>query len=203
MKMNILAFVDSHGMADAMREIERKAKFAEVIVCAGDFTIFERDMDKLLKRMDGWGKPVLVIPGNHESEAGLSKACRGLQNVECFHKKAKIINNVLFMGYGGGGFERKTPELEKFFEENKEFLKIAPTKIFFFHAPPYDTRLDLLGRNHNGSESEAKIISRYRPQIVVCGHFHENAGKNQKIEGTFLINPGPGGAVVEIERISK
>ena len=73
--MHILAFVDSHGMADAMKELERKAKFADIILCAGDFTIFERDMDKVLKRMNSFGKPVLLIHGNHESESELQKAC--------------------------------------------------------------------------------------------------------------------------------
>jgi len=201
--MKILAFVDSHGSADAMREIEKKAKFADIILCAGDFTIFERDIEKMLKRMDSFGKPVLVLHGNHESEATMQKACKGYENLEFFHKKAKIVNNMLFMGYGGGGFERKTPELEKFFRENERFIELAHTKIFMFHAPPYDTRLDLIGRNHNGSETESHLISKYNPQIVVCGHFHENSGKNQKVGNTFVINPGPYGEMIEIELISK
>lgn len=201
--MKLLAFVDSHGMPKAMREIERKAKNADIVLCAGDFTIFERDMEKLLKRLDSLGKPVFIIPGNHEGESSLERACRKLENVEFFHKKIKLINNVLFAGYGGGGFERKTPELEKFFTENNSLIRIAPTKIFFFHAPPFDTRLDLIGKSHNGSETETRLIKKYRPQIVVCGHFHENSGKSQKLEGTFLVNPGPEGAIIEIELISK
>ncbi len=201
--MHILAFVDSHGSAQAMEKIEKKAKFADIILCAGDFTIFERDLDKLLKRLNSLGKPVLIIHGNHEGESSMQKACRELENVEFFHRKAKLFNNVLFMGYGGGGFERKTPDLEKFFKENEGFIKLAKTKIFMFHAPPYNTRLDQLGRNHNGSESETRVIEKYRPQIVVCGHFHENMGKNQKLGGTFLINPGPYGEVMEIELVSK
>lgn len=197
--MKILAFVDSHGSAEAMRLLERKAKQADIVLCAGDFTIFERDLDKILKRMDSWGKPLFIIPGNHESLTSMQKACKGLQNVECFHKKIKLFNNVLFAAYGGGGFERKTPELEKFFEENRSLIRMAQTKVFMFHAPPLDTKLDIIGRNHNGNETESRLISRYKPQIVVCGHFHENSGKSQKLEGTFLLNPGPEGVVLDIE----
>jgi Icc-related predicted phosphoesterase len=167
-------------------------------VCAGDISIFEREMDKILARLDSFGKPILIIHGNHESEEHLAKACKGLQNVEFFHKKAKIINNVLFMGYGGGGFDKHTPELADFFRENKEFLDVAKHKVFIFHAPPKDTRLDFIGKNHNGSQTERMLIFRHKPDLVVCGHFHENFGKSEYMAGALVVNPGPLGWIVEV-----
>jgi uncharacterized protein len=196
--MRILAFVDSHGNPMAMRELEKKSKKADILLCAGDLTVFEQDMEKVLKRFDSWGKPMLIIPGNHEGESSLQKACKQFPNLEFFHKKAKIINNILFIGFGGGGFEKTTPELADFFRKNKEFLELTETKVFMFHAPPYNTKVDLIGRSHNGSQTEKELIMRYKPDLTVCGHFHENFGKSEKVGKGIVINPGPYGWLIEL-----
>ena len=196
--MKILAFVDSHGNKRAMEALEREAKTADVLVCAGDISVFEQELDKILKQIDSWGKPVLMLHGNHESEADMARACKGLQNVEFFHKKAKIINNILFIGYGGGGFEKKTPDLADFFKSQEILLNSSEKKVFLFHAPPLGTKLDLIGRSHNGNQTEKELILRYKPDLVVCGHFHENADKREQTEGGVLINPGPAGWLIEL-----
>jgi Icc-related predicted phosphoesterase len=196
--MRILAFVDSHGNKRAMEALEREARTADLLVCAGDVSVFEQDLDKILRKIDSWGKPVLMLHGNHESEADMVKACKGLQNVEFFHKKAKIINNILFIGYGGGGFEKKTPELADFFKSHEILLNSCEKKVFLFHAPPLDTKLDLIGSSHNGNQTEKELILRYKPGLVVCGHFHENADKRERTEGGVLINPGPAGWLIEL-----
>ena len=196
--MKILAFVDSHGNKKAMDVLERESKKVDLILCAGDISIFEQDLDKILKRMDGWGKPILMLHGNHESEADMARACKGLQNIEFFHKKAKLINNILFMGFGGGGFEKKTPEMADFFKSRKILLNSAKTKVFIFHAPPYDTKLDHIGSSHNGNHTSKELILEYEPDLVVCGHFHENANKRERLGKGVLLNPGPSGWVVEL-----
>ncbi|MBW3023162.1 metallophosphoesterase, partial [Candidatus Woesearchaeota archaeon] len=39
--MKILAFADPHASLPALKEVEKKAKDADVILCAGDISIFE------------------------------------------------------------------------------------------------------------------------------------------------------------------
>ena len=56
--MKLLAFVDMHGSLKALRSIEKKAKKADLLVCAGDLTIFEQGMGYLLHELDKLGKPV-------------------------------------------------------------------------------------------------------------------------------------------------
>jgi len=38
--MKILAFVDVHGSAACLKEIEKKSKKVDIILCAGDLTVF-------------------------------------------------------------------------------------------------------------------------------------------------------------------
>jgi len=42
---------------------------------------------------------------------------------------------------------------------------------------------------HVGSRSVARIVEKYRPRAVLCGHIHESPGI---VEGEVtMINPGP------------
>ena len=42
--MNILCVADMHGSWKAYKDIKKKAKKADIIIMAGDFTIFEREI---------------------------------------------------------------------------------------------------------------------------------------------------------------
>jgi len=77
--------------------------------------------------------------------------------------------------------------------------------IFVFHAPPYDTHLDVaptldssmrmqsgLGSapfQHVGSKAVRQVIEKYQPLVSVHGHIHESAGK-EKIRNTWCFNHG-------------
>ena len=70
--------------------------------------------------------------------------------------------------------------------------------ILLTHAPPYRTKLDKLGRNYAGNKSFRNFIEKYKIDLHICGHLHENFGKEDKIKNTKIINPGPFGKIVEI-----
>jgi len=102
--MKILAFVDLHGSARALEKIKTQSKQADIIVCAGDISIFENNLDKLLLELNKLKKPVLIIPGNHEEDSGLSELTNMFDNITDIHKKTFIKEDYLFLGYGGSGF---------------------------------------------------------------------------------------------------
>jgi len=75
-----------------------------------------------------------------------------------------------------------------------------------FHAPPYNTQLDLAPKLdkklrvmmridgspelvHVGSKSVRKFIEKYEPKLGLHGHIHE-AAADQKIGRTVVVNPG-------------
>ncbi|MBI1936270.1 metallophosphoesterase [Candidatus Woesearchaeota archaeon] len=201
--MKILAFTDTHGSMMLLKKIERKARYynADLLVCAGDISIFERGIFSILKRLNKIGKKIIIVHGNHEDAHTLSKYSKSFKNLIFIHKKPYAENNLLFLGYGGGGFSIRDREFEKIIQQR--FSKIINDNkdkkiILITHAPPYGTRLDRIGKNYCGNKSIRKFIERNKVDLHICGHLHENFGKEDKIGKTKLINPGPFGKMILI-----
>jgi uncharacterized protein len=202
--MRILTFVDTHGSEKHLNKIVEKAHNADIIVCAGDLTIFENELEQILRRLNSTGKPVLVIHGNHETGTSMITAAASLPNIHIIHKSYFLMNDIIFFGFGGGGFGHVDPRFEIWSDTvNKtiEDLEKRHSKELKFvlvtHAPPYGTNLDDLG-SHVGSKSIMQFVQECQPEILICGHIHECAGNQQKIKNTIAINPGPDGVMLEL-----
>ena len=65
--MKILAFVDTHASLTALKKLQEKAKKhkPDVVVCAGDISIFEDHIEILMKKVSKLGKKVLVNTAHH------------------------------------------------------------------------------------------------------------------------------------------
>lgn len=194
--MKIIAFADLHGSEKAFKKLQKKVKKEkpDYILCAGDITVFERDMDKILDKIATLGK-VYMIHGNHEEAKDVRKACRKRPNIKFVHRKIVKLGKYKLIGYGGGGFSKREKDFEKFIKENK----IGKDIILMTHGPPYGTKLDYLDYfgEHVGCESYTKFIKKYKPLVAISGHLHENFDKTDKIGKTKLINPGPMGEIIE------
>ena len=197
--MKILAFVDLHGSMSILRKIISRAKKPDIglIINAGDYTIFGDRHRHILKELNKVNKPVLVIHGNHESESKARKYCRALKNCIFIHNKVYKKNNYVFFAWGGGGFSLTDREFEKAARKFREQFKNRKI-ILITHAPPYKTRIDEIYKEHAGNKSIKNFIIKYKPVLAVSGHLHENAGRQDKLGKTIIINPGPRGKVLEI-----
>ncbi len=195
--MKILAFSDIHGDFEALERLRRKAEEVDVVVCAGDLTVFENELERVVEELDSFQKPVLVIHGNHELDASLERACSKTRNVKFIHGKHVEIKGVLFLGYGGGGFSFEYPE---FAEVRKRFEEVVKNRqvVFIIHGPPYDTEVDELMGDHVGNLTMREFIDEAKPDVVICGHIHENFGREDKVGETYILNPGPEGRVIEV-----
>jgi putative phosphoesterase len=198
--MKILAFVDVHGSLKALDKIKAKAKDVDIVVCSGDISIFENNLDKLLMELNKLNKTILIVPGNHEEDSDLSQVVQMFDNITDIHKKSFVDGNYLFLGYGGSGFSMVDKE---FIKASKKFEKeIGKNKdkkvILVTHAPPYKTKLDNIMGEYCGNKSIKNFVVKVKPDLVIAGHLHENSGKEDKIKGIKLINPGPFGKIVDI-----
>lgn len=192
--MKILAFVDMHGNLSALKQIEAKAKEADLVICAGDFTVFEQFIDIIMKRFSKIKKPVLIIHGNHESASVVKAYCSLYKNLIFLHKKSVSIKNYTFIGYGGGGFTA----IDKGFEKWANKIKIKDKKVILVtHAPPYNTKIDTINKEPCGNKSIRRFIEKAKPILAVSGHLHECKGQD-KLNKTLLINPGPSGKIITI-----
>ncbi len=199
--MKILAFTDMHGSLQALRSIEKKVKKLnpDILVCAGDISIFEHGIAGIIRRLSRLGKKVIIVHGNHEDASTFNRYSKIYKNVVFIHKNYVFAEDVLFLGYGGGGFSSVDREFEnvaikkfkKAIEENK-----GKKTVLLTHAPPYKTRLDSLDNGHCGNKSIRHFAEKNEVDILICGHLHENFGKEDKIKKTRVINPGPFGKIL-------
>lgn len=195
--MKILIFTDNHGSLTSISKVIKKSKNADLLIQAGDISIFEQNLDYLFKKISKINKDILILPGNHESETILRKECSFYKNIIYFHKKIKKINDILFIGHGGGGFSITDKDFEDFIKKNKKIVKNNKKIVLIVHQPPYGA-LDLVMKEHTGNKSYRDFIYRYKPILVACGHLHEHEEKQQKIRKTLVINPGPNGRIITL-----
>ena len=201
--MKILAFTDTHGSLQALRRIEQKVRVQkpDLLVCAGDISIFEHGIIGIMRRLNKLNKKIIMIHGNHENDSTFRKLSKSFKNIIFVHKTYHVENDALFLGYGGGGFTLYDKEFEKI--ASTKFKKIIKSNkdnkiILVTHAPPYKTRLDRLIQGHCGSKSIRHFVDKNKIDLLICGHLHENFGKEDRIKKTKVINPGPFGKIVEV-----
>ena len=198
--MKILTFVDLHGSLTALKEIKKKSKDVDIILCGGDISVFEQDIDFLISELSKTKKQIIIVHGNHEDPNNLKKVCSKYKNIHFIHKSKKKIGNTLFIGYGGGGFtfedtefDKITPKLEKWIKAHKNGKVIVVS-----HAPPFGTKVDKMGVEFVGNISLREFIIKNKIDFFTCGHIHETAGKKDKLKGTSILNPGPKGKIITI-----
>ncbi len=200
--MKILAFVDMHGSSKALKILKRKTtKFKpDIIICAGDLTIFGNLMHELLAQLNKLKKQILIVHGNHEPWLQLKQLCSKFKKIRYLHKKIIFVKDILFIGYGGGGFSYTDKEFECWTRQIQPRLKKCKRIIFIAHAPPYGTKADLVLDGHCGNKSYKKFILRNKEKIklVISGHIHETSGVSESMGPIKIINPGAYGTIIDI-----
>ncbi len=200
--MKIFAFADLHGDLKALKDVKKKLKAnrPDAVVCAGDLSIFGDNFFYLVNEIDELGIPFFLIHGNHEDNSMIKKAEQMMEHTINLHKKAHIYKDYLFIGWGGGGFSH----VDKSFEaETAKFKKIIKEKnikkiVLVTHAPPYKTKLDKIHGTYAGNKSFRTFIIEAKPVLHVCGHLHENEGKQDALGKTLVINPGYLGRFISV-----
>jgi Icc-related predicted phosphoesterase len=199
--MKIMIFSDVHADLKEAASIAKRAKSKNVdlMICAGDMSFFGQGIQETVSEFDV-GIPLLIIPGNHETEGQIEAVERKFHFVKNIHLKSRKINSVNFFGCGGSNktpFSTPNELTEKEFKNMLSTFKDNGEEVFFVtHEPPFNTKLDFIGA-HKGNKAIRQFIEKYRPSYCICGHFHENAGKEDKIGRTRIINPGDG-KIIEI-----
>ena len=193
--MKLLLFSDVHNDEKKLLKLKKKCGKADFAICAGDFTRFGTGMDKMLRLMNSFEKPVLLVHGNHENPSDLKLKCKNKKNIIYIHKKTYKTGDYRFVGHGGEGFTLKSEDFEKF--SKKLSFKKGEKLILVTHQPPYKTKLDHIW-DHHGNKSYKDFINKSKPVLAVCGHLHETAGMAVKIGRTIVANPGPDGMIKEV-----
>ncbi len=196
--MKLLVFTDTHGNKTAIKQVVNKSKEADLLVCAGDISNFSSGLNSILREFKNINKKMLIIPGNHESNEDIQEACRKFDFLINIHLKKYKIKDVVFFGFGTGGFSKVDHELEEVmkilkFDEKEKLVLVS-------HGPPFGTKLDYLDniQSYRGSKTVREFIKKFKPNFAICGHLHENEKKEDKLNDTLILNPGKYGKIIDV-----
>ncbi len=191
-KTKVLAVGDFHGdtrFAEKMAKIA-KDKNVDLVILTGDHTFAESSIDGLIGPFAKNKKPVLIIPGNHES------ASTNSMMAEIYAPYAKNLHGYYFtknnLGIFGAGTANMgihnitDPEIFKLLKRSHNKIKDIKKKIMVTHIHPKNTKFEFSG--WSGSNAVRKAIVEFQPDIAICSHIHEAAGLEDKIGKTKIIN---------------
>jgi uncharacterized protein len=197
--VKVLAFSDLHtDLTRAARLVERSSG-ADVVVGVGDFASVHAGLEETIDALRGIECPALVVPGNNETEAALREACRGWASATVLHGERAEVDGVAFFGLGAGvpvtpwdwSFDLTEDQAARLLEPCPEGCVLA------VHSPPRG-HVDQSRGRHLGSESVARAIEAKRPRLALCGHIHEQWGRESELGPTRVINLGPDGTMLEV-----
>lgn len=154
-------------------------------------------------------EPKSISPGYYEDKL------KKFQNIILIDKKKKQINNIDIIGHGGyldvtefvknpidKDKKKQKKRLQRYNKDSNKLDKLFFNKkpkrdfIFVVHYTPYGIfdkvkfkQSPMYGK-HIGWMPYNKIINKYKPQIVICGHMHEYQGV-KKLAKTNVVAIGP------------
>ncbi len=198
--MKVLVFGDTHGIDD-FSYLEELAKDADMILCLGDITFFMSDIDAILEGLSLFAekmkKPFLITHGNHEYD--LDVFIEDYPSLIYLHEEVFEYNGVCVIGHGGAGFSRREPRVQSFFDTVYSSISFdQKSVVWLFHAPPHKTVDFRPDWGYCGSITRRELIEKYAPSLVVAGHIHDAIGTQVQVNTTHVVNPGPGGMLIEI-----
>jgi len=182
-----------------MEELIARAARKDInfIVCCGDISTFGNGLKYNLTKLNSLGKKVYIVPGNHEEGAEFADIIAKYANLVNVDRRALLVEDYVFLGYGGGGFTLQDAEFRK--TARNWYGKYNGKKILLItHQPPFGTKLDRLGERHVGNKDFSAFILRVKPKLALSGHLHETVGIVDSIEETKIANPGWEGMVIEL-----
>jgi hypothetical protein len=199
-KTKILAVGDIHGDTGLVKKLAEKAKKeqVDVVILAGDLTFVEQSVKNLIGPFIKAKKQVLLIPGNHESNATINFLAGMYPHTKNIHGYSIKRGDLGIFGAGGGDVINVTPDKEIFraLKQGHDKIKDSKKKIMVTHMHPKGSKAEFSG--FTGSKSVRKAIKEFKPNVLISAHIHEASGIEEKIEGTKVINVSRKAKIFEI-----
>jgi uncharacterized protein len=194
--VRILAFSDLHRDERSARSLVERSTRVDVVAGVGDFASMHRGLDDMIDVLRVIDRPVLLVPGNNETDDALRSACAGWPSATVLHGETSEIGGVRFFGLGGGvpvtpwdwSFDLTEQQAERM------LVALSPGAVLLVHSPPkghVDRGL--------GSAAVLRAVQQQRPRLVLCGHVHECWGQQSRVGDVPVRNLGPSGVVIDLD----
>jgi Icc-related predicted phosphoesterase len=206
----VLAFTDPHGdVGDARKVVEMAAQERpDIIVCSGDFSLFGNNWRGLFQELSRMKRNIYLVGGNHEAD-GLMRLLTREYPFFMDTDYTTLEENGILVG-GIPGYDRDFWPSRAVNEEvvamaHHIWNKRDHSKPFVFltHYPPSGAVDGLLNTppDAGGSTTVASVIRSIKPDLVITGHYHEDFGCCGRLTESWIVNPGPSGRILLIDRI--
>ena len=216
--MKIIYVTDLHGnkaVYEKFLALLAKSRDIKAAIIGGDISPgydieTQRDflenwlLPRLREFRKSCNKPIFIMMGNDDYFINMDLLYKakndGLLNI--LHDDVHKIGDYYLVGYP---FVNPTPSIIKDWEKQEIEIekdlegiskKTDPKRtVYVFHAPPFDTALDVLYSGmHVGSIAIKRFIQSKKPMLTLHGHIHESPDMSGKIferfGKTLSANPG-------------
>jgi len=187
--MRVYAVADIHGKNERFERIRNNLSDlkANILVVAGDISNFIQP-EKILSRLNALPVPVLVIRGNSDLKR-VDHLFSAFPNCIPIHAVRTMIRSIPVVGIGG---TLPIPFGSRIcLNETLRLKKFAPLvnthTVLVTHTPPYGYQDRVMGRFHAGSKGLLKLVKKCQPQVIICGHIHEDGGM-ASVGKTHVVN---------------
>ena len=200
-KTRILAIGDIHGDTGLVKKLAEKAKKEKIdlVILAGDLTFADTSTKNLIGPFLKAKKEVLLIPGNHESNATIEFLTEKYPNAKNIHGYSLHKNGLGIFGAGTADIGINTTtnsEMFKLLEKGHKEIEKSKRKIMVTHMHPKGSKSEFSG--WEGSSAIKKAIEKFQPDILINSHIHEAGGIEEKIGKTKVINVSRKAKIFEI-----
>lgn len=201
-KTKIMAVADLHGDSAMAKKLAKKAKEekVDIVILAGDVTLFDTEMKNVVKPFEDAGKEILLVPGNHETSDTINNIASVYQGAKNIHGYAVQKNNVGIFGAGydpsTGPFWIDEKELFDKLKKGHKKIKNLDKKILVAHTHHKGSKAEEFG--FEGSEALKKAIKEFEPDFLISGHIHSAGGLQEKIGKTTVFHVGRKAKIFEI-----
>jgi len=189
--VRIALISDTHGFHD---EITIPA--CDILIHSGDYSGYG-DMRELIAFNQWLGtldqcENIVVVDGNHDIFAykSHSTARALLTNAIYLRDEMTTINGLKIWGspwsrtYGNWAYMTEEAELLKKYNRIPENIDILVS-----HTPVYGILDHVPGFGSAGSVAlRDEVKDRIKPRLLVCGHLHDDGGKQKTVDGTIYVN---------------
>lgn len=196
--MKIFATADLHGSQYRLNIVLENIDYysPDLVVVCGDITQF--GPGEVAKNfLNQIPRPTFVVPGNIDTTDVVGALSES--TATNIHMHRVTHQGVSFLGINGVN----DAETSQFLTDDEKQTLLVNVDVLVTHVPPYGLQDKVFLGMHSGSKILREIVDRWKPQLVLCGHIHENPGFTSTNDGTIVVNCSMGkrggGALITIE----
>ncbi|ABK14133.1 metallophosphoesterase family protein [Methanothrix thermoacetophila] len=198
--MRLICIADVHDAPSRLWFLEGRS--ADLMVIAGDLHN-DGTPDtavRVLDQLSRFPQMKLIIPGNMDPRTFAEDLWRS-HGLIPIHRSTFVIGKVGFVGMGGmvarnpkrigdpARYYHSDEDLYRTLTDLLRSIRDLDRRVVVVHQPPRGVRDRLYNGELSGSSGLRRVIEELQPDLVICGHIHEDRGA-LNLGGTLVVNVG-------------